>query len=230
MSFNYYFNDLSDWFGIERDADLYAENGAVVNDQEFDYILDLTGVLNDMFNTKTYQQNGANADLYDVNLTINTDYVVNMAANTGMANSASNLATGILSGSATIGTRVLEILALKIFGHARARAAIANDNAIVAGLANDLANHVQNVVTAHRNDIFNQYVQQDLAELNANDVNVPVSFNFQNDTLVFPGYVTGSLVNKGQLSPELLNGPDDMSTHTVANGDYNVPILIKLCQ
>jgi hypothetical protein len=146
-----------------------------------------------------------------------------------MTNSASNLATGILGTGTTIGTRVLEILALKIFGHARARAAIANDSDIVAGIASDLANHVQNVVTAHRNDIFNQYVQQDLAELNANDVDAPVSFNFQQDTLVFPGYVAGSLVNKAGLSPELLNGPVDMSGHMVANGDYNVPILLRLC-
>ena len=229
MSFNYYFNDPSDWFSINRNADLYAQNGALPNLNEFDYILDISGVLNDMFNTKTYQQNSEDANLYNVSLVVNADYVVNMTANTNMVNSASNLATGIVGSNTTVGTRVLEILALKIFGHARARAAIANDSDIVAGIASDLANHVQNVVSAHRNDIFNQYVQQDLAELSANDVNEPVSFNFQNDTLIFPGYVSGSLVNKAGLSAQLLNGPADMSGHMVANGDYNVPILLRLC-
>ena len=228
MSFTYFFNDASDLFGIERNADLYAQNGALPGNN-YDYVIDFSGVFNEMFNVKTYQQNSANADLYDVDLTINRTYVEGMANATTMVEEQASLNVGILQSSQTLGTRVLEVLALKIFGHARARAAIANDNEIVVGLASDLANHVQAVVTSHRNDIFNQYVQQDLAELNANDMDTPVSFNFQDDKLVFPGYITGSLMNKSGLSADLLNGPTDASTHQVVNGDYNIPILLRLC-
>jgi hypothetical protein len=87
-------------------------------------------------------------------------------------------------------------------------------------------NHVNNVLQSHKNDIFNQYVQQDLPQLNANDVNEPVNFNFLDDSLAFPGYIAGSLVDLPNLSDDLKNGP--MDGHAMVNGVYNVPILIKI--
>jgi len=230
MSFTYFFNDAADWFDITRNADLYAENANVANLNEYDYVIDISGALDSVFSTRTYQQNSANADLYDVTLTVNHSAVMNMTDASTMAKQASSLDAGINGPATTFGTRVLEVLALKIFGHARARAAIANDNDIVAGLASDLANHVQTVVDNHKNDIFNQYVQQDLVNLNANDVDTPVSFNFAADTLSFPSRIVGSLINPGRLSADLLNGPTDASGHQLVNGEYNIPVLIRLCQ
>ena len=124
-------------------------------------------------------------------------------------------------------TRILEILALKIFGHARARAAISNDTELTIGIQSNLQNHIISVLNTHGQDIFNQYVNQDLPELNQNDINQPVNFNFQNDVFSFPGYIVGSLIDKQNLSNALLNGVSGGFTDMV-NGDYNIPILIRI--
>lgn len=228
----YFFNDANDSFGINRNADLYANNVTPVNLQEYDYVITLQGALDSLFSTKTYQQSADNINNNDMNnvdvtLTLNNTAFDDMFYNTAMSNAAASITSGVLgSGACDFNTRVLEILAIKIFSHGRARAAIANDSEIIAGIRNDLYNHVNNVVQAHKHDIFNQYVQQDLPQLNADDINSPVPFNFSNDTLAFPGYINGSLVDLANLSDDLKNGPVD--GHALVNGLYNVPILIKL--
>ena len=226
MSYTYFLNDV---FAVEQDTALYAQNGVAPNLNEYDYIVTLPCNLRDMFSAMTYQQNSQDANLFNVDLTINDSALNSTIAASNMVQQASNLATGIVATN-TVGfdTRVLEILALKIFGHARARAAIANDTTITATLNSDLSNHVHNVVSTHKDDIFCQYVQQDNPDLNANDVNAPVDFNFASDYIAFPGYVAGSLIDQPNLSADLLNGPADQSTHSLVNGAYNVPILIRL--
>lgn len=223
----YFFNDANDTFGINRDVDLYANNVTPVNLQEYDYVITLSGALDSLFSTKTYQQNGN--DMNDVNLVLDLDQASfnSMFNNTSMANAAATITSGVLGANACdFNTRVLEVLAIKIFSHGRARAAIANDSDIIAGIRDDLYNHVSNVVAAHKHDIFNQYVQQDLPELNNNDVNEAVAFNFANDTLAFPGFIAGSLIDLPNLSDDLKNGPVD--GHALVNGLYNVPILIRI--
>lgn len=223
----YYFNDANDTFGINRNTDLYANNVAPVNLQEYDYVITLSGALDSLFSTKTYQQNGADMNQVDLTLSLNQSSFNEMFNNTAMVNAGATISSGILGGIVCdFNTRVLEVLAIKIFSHGRARAAISNDTDIITAIKDSLYMHVSNVVAAHKHDIFNQYVQQDLPELNNNDVNVPVNFNFSNDTLAFPGFIAGSLVDLANLSDDLKNGPND--GHAMVNGLYNVPILIKI--
>ena len=223
----YFFNDANDTFGINRNTDLYANNVSPINLQEYDYVITLSGALDTLFSTKTYQQNGGDMNEVDLTLELNQNSFNDMFNHTGMANAGATIVSGVSApDSVDFNTRVLEVLAIKIFSHGRARAAISNDTDIINAIKSDLYMHVSNVVAAHKHDIFNQYVQQDLPELNNNDVNVPVNFNFSNDTLAFPGFIAGSLVDLANLSDDLKNGPND--GHAMVNGLYNVPILIKI--
>lgn len=223
----YFFNDVTDAFGINRNTDLYANNLSPVNLQLYDYVITLDCDLNNLFNTKTYQQNTMDMNQYNVDLQLNDWVFNNSFNNTTMVNAAATISSGILGVNACdFNTRVLEVLAIKIFSHGRARAAIANDSDIIDGIQNDLRNHVMNVLNSHKNDIFNQYVQTDNPNLSANDVNEAVNFNFDSDSLAFPGFIAGSLVDLANLSDDLKNGPNDGAA--MVNGLYNVPILIKI--
>lgn len=229
MSLTYFFNDANDAFGINRNTDLYANNVNPVNLQLYDYVITLNCPLDNLFNNKTYQQNTNDMNQYNVYLELNTVVFDNAFNLTTMNNAAANITSGVLGANACdFNTRVLEILAIKIFSHGRARAAIANDTDIIAGIQNDLRNHVNNVLNAHKNDIFNQYVQTDNPNLANDDVNGNnyINFDFNGDSLAFPGYISGSLVDLNNLSDDLKNGPNDGAA--MVNGLYNVPILIKI--
>ena len=191
----------------------------------YDYIITLDSSFNYLFNVKTYKQNSLNPSDVDISFNISINDYNNMYKNTNMQQTQSNAYMYGSVDKIDFGTRILEILALKIFGHARARAAINNDVTIVNNLQDDLYNHLENVVQKHKYDIFNMYVSQDLPELNQDDISEPVNFNFNYDKIMFPGFVKGSLSNKNLLSPSLLNGPTH-GINSVVNGDYNIPILI----
>ena len=66
--------------------------------------------------------------------------------------------------------------------------------------------------------------------LNNNDINEPINFNFTNDVIDFTGYIHGSLLDTEQLSSNLLNGPTSGNSTSLINGVYNIPILIKFGQ
>lgn len=227
MSIEYFFNSVNDTFGINANAALYVAPSNVVSLANYDFVIKLTGQMNDYFNTKTYQQNSLDINAVNIKLETNNDFY-----NIGYFNTTMSLGTFSFNDNGietytSFNTRILEILALKIFGHARARAAISNDTEITVGIQSNLQNHIITVLNTHSQNIFNQYVNQDLPELNQNDINQPVNFNFQNDVFSFPGYIVGSLIDKQNLSNALLNGVAGGFTDMV-NGDYNIPILIRI--
>ena len=225
MSVEFFFDSP---FGINANTAIYAEPPTNVSLAQIDFVIKLTGQLNDYFNTRTYQQNSIDINLVNINLTLNNDFYNNFGyLNTNMSLGFYSFNNNGIENLTSFDTRILEILALKIFGHARARSAISNDTDIVAGVKANLRNHIQNVLTNSAQSIFNQYVNQDLPELNQNDINQPVSFNFENDILSFPGFIVGSLMDKQNLSNSLLNGVSGGYSEMI-NGDYNVPILIRL--
>jgi hypothetical protein len=224
MSFVYFYNDV---FSINRDTDLYASNKPSYNDQLYDYIITINGSLNNLFSKKSYQQDPNNINNVIINFEINNNTYNNHYLATNILSTTNSLTNGIISEDFDFNTRILEILALKIFGHARARAAFSNDTDIIFDLQNEFYNHINNVVQNHKHDIFNQYVQLDKPEMIKNDVNRPVNFNFTNGTFSFPGYISGSLIDKNNLSNGLLNGPKT-GISSVENGEYNIPILIKI--
>ena len=236
----YFFSDV---FAIDRNTALYVAPSTDAG-ADYDYIISLdASTLSQFFTTSTYTQNANNLNSVDVTLTLN-DAALNAAIDASSMTSPTGTGTGgkrsLLNGvesSLGVDTRILEILALKIFGHARARAAIANDTEIIAGLKYDLFNHIHTIVSDHKNDIFNQYVNYDLAAMNTNDIDVAVSFEFTNDMLSFPAYLNGSLYNSanaaggvGEVSAALKNGPDsgDANDTKLENGLYNIPILFKI--
>ena len=224
MSVVYFYNEV---FDINRNTDLYADNKLVYNEQLYDYIITINGSLNCLFSKKSYQQNLCDMNNVNINFEINNNYYYNYYITSTISTTTNALVNGVLVEECNFDTRVLEILALKIFGNARARAAISNDTDIIYDLQNEFYNHINNVIQNHKYDIFNQYVQLDNVEMRRDDINRPVNFNFTNGVFSFPGHISGSLADKNNLSAELLNGPK-VGISSVENGEYNIPILIKI--
>jgi len=121
---------------------------------------------------------------------------------------------GILAGNTlTVGQRIVEIMALKIFGSARAKAAIANDTDIEATVWKGA---LETTFNTDRNTIFEQYVNLDRVQQEANanvDYNDPsqmTPFNFSGLTFVLPVHVSLDSMkdDAGQsLTGAILNGP-----------------------
>ena len=230
ISRTYFFNNL---LAINRNTGVFDAN-TTDEGTNYDYIISLDShMLVDLFDTKTYQQNVDNIDNVDVNFVINQS-IFNDSFNSTTIMTTRSLINGVET-TTDIGTRILEILALKIFGHAKARAAIANDTIIIDNLSNNLYNHFNNIIQNHKYDIFNQYVNYDLPNLNADDVLTNQDFNFDNDIISFPALLSGHLydITSGTttgISAFLNNGPiSGIENDTqLIDGVYNVPILFKI--
>lgn len=221
MTTTYFFDEK---FAINKNTEIYAQNTTTIDNSSYDYIITLQGSLDGLFNNHSYIQNSTNPNQVDITLALNTTAFNTRYNTTIMTNGSDALTYGIES-DLDFNTRVLEILALKIFGHARARAAISNDTTIIDGIQLNLSNHLNSIFETHKHDIFNQYIQTDNPNINTNDINNPVTFNFSDDFLAFPGYIAGQLNTPG-LSASLNNGPTGGSA--LVNGTYNIPILIKI--
>ena len=224
MSVNYYFNEP---LFINTQAQIYAANDNFIDTNIYDYIISFNTLFNTFFDMKTYMQNVENPNNIDINFSVSFNEFKNTYRNTTMQPTESNAFMYGTIETIDFSTRILEILALKIFGNARARAAINNDNYIINNLQNSLYNHINDFMNKHKYDIFNMYVQQDLPELSQDDITQPVSFNFTYDKIAFPGYIKGTLANKMSLSGSLLNGPPH-GINSVINGEYNIPILLMI--
>lgn len=229
---------------ITQDTAVYGET-PVVDDTEYDYILDIditSTTLNDLFATRVFvqnssEQNNAGENIFDVTLALNNSYVESLlggnnvdlsSAKTDVTNKAA-YSTIDSSVSQKMGLRLLEVMATKIFGHARARAAISNDTAFYL-LKTAVSEALHDAVSNKRNDIFNQYVQYDRIEQNpSNDVTVNGVFNFQDTTLHIPMFLNGEMISSLSAPTDLLNGPD-VGGLQVINGLYNIPMLLKFNQ
>jgi len=168
-----------------------------------------------LFANASFMQNFLNIDDVDVNLTLNSAWFINQLNSTntsvifngyltgettgmeGIINTPINQGattggyqfTSVYSGSfQTLGYRLLEITAVNLFHHAKARAAIENDDTFVYGTAPDfihggtlyssLANQLTISFQTDKHNIFNQYIELGRYTPGQNDVNVPVNFNF----------------------------------------------------
>jgi hypothetical protein len=129
-----------------------------------------------------------------------------------------------------LGLRFLEVVATKIFGHARARAAIENDQEFYKNTAGSLikqiSDGVQSGFNSKKSDIFNMYVSYDRIEDNKNDdVNAPSNFNFQHTSWEFPICLKSTLVGSGDMT-ELNLGPY-VGGNRLTAGSMAVPILLR---
>lgn len=192
---------------------LYGSNeGTILDETNYDYIIDINS--NNLFDNKYYQLNPNNTNEVNIVLDMNQEIFLESLNNTKMKNMGSALSLGIESGL-SYETRLLEILALKIFGHAKARAAIYNDTDIINNASNNLFNRFNELIIEHSVDIFNQYIYS-----KNNNYNNIENFNFSNHKFAFPIHLKGSLdVNK--------NGPVG-GINQIINGKYNIPLLVRL--
>jgi hypothetical protein len=156
---------------LTANASVYTGNiGEVMRE----YDIEISVSQEDLFATRTYQDSG-DAVLLDITSAHELKgYNASLTAN-DLVNG-----TGILSGtSRTVGDRLVEILAIKLFGNARARAALANETAIAATSV-----IVNSALVAEAHHIFNEYAALDRTD-NENNVDGPKTFNFQGDQFQF---------------------------------------------
>jgi hypothetical protein len=168
-----------------------------------------------------YVQSASNPNNVNINLDLspNSDYLkellgynevynagnvvqnsVEFAASGPSASGRKGSVTGITVGApnSNIGFRLLEIAAIQIFNHAKARAAIRNDTEFTTSMQH-IVDSIPNLVNEYniteetKLEMYNTYVQQNLASL-SDDVTSPVAFNWNvynfNDT-----YVSGVQLN-----------------------------------
>ncbi len=251
-------------FTLTQDTNVYGQH--IDEGNNFDYILRInvaslcSGNMSLLFNNASFSQN--TADLNDVNINIVLDDSLTYAdwgtvfnnQNLVTLNVAqSNVAFSTLQPEElqTVGDRLLEIVAHKIFGHGQARAAISNDTQFYTHddkLWDNLSNAVLN--TTFRDEIFNQYValgrysteansNATTSPNNQNDVNNMnggpswVPFNFNGLTFDYPMFIAGNMLTDPSLTNEernlIQNGPN-VGGSLLANGVYNVPVLVKFHQ
>jgi hypothetical protein len=197
-----------------------------------------TNTTHNLFNTAQYIKNNDNPDFPDLSFEINSQIISN--------SQVSNVTTKIINyygewSTVTLGQSILEILALLLFGHPNARAAISNDNDFVDSLdqtktAPTLANIIQNTITTilsvDKNNIFNQYtITPQYVE--ATDANVPINFDFTGLILTFPLYMMGNVdvhTTKIDFNGKELNFINDTGSTVInkfiTNGQYNIPIVL----
>jgi hypothetical protein len=211
MSYYYYENDS---FVINK----YKQNANPIVYNGYDYTITLNGSYNNLFNTKTFQYTN-NSNNIIINFELNNDYFNNIFNQTFME-TETNSQFNDTSYISSFNTRILEILALKIFGNAGARCAFSNDTQIINNLQNNLLNHVNKVIQNHKYDIYNQYDKNNII---INDINQKNIFNFYDSALAFPGLIQGKL--SYPIIPKIVAG-----VSKVINGEYNIPILIKIYQ
>lgn len=211
---SYYYVTENDSFSINNKNYDPTQN---INNLQFDYIIELKGSLDDLFNTKQFD---ITENSLFVNFALNNQYYEFMFNNTKMSTDTESQITGI-SNNTDFNTRILEILALKIFGHAGARAAISNDTYITNNLCNNLYLHINKVIDSHKFDMYNQYNKEILPYFNYEQI---TNFDFTDYTLSFPGSIYGKL--SYNFKPKTIGGISGVDN----NGEYNIPILIKLGQ
>lgn len=230
---------LSNNLTINQDTSVYSYYNS--ENSGYDYILEynIRSFINDnpdittLFTTATYQQSN-DINNVNINLIINPNIInshINASVVTIQPGDTRNT-SGFSLQRESLGDRLVEIVAHKIFGHAQARAAINNDTEFYQyddNIWSHLCTTLANNDFAH--NLFNQYVSLDRITNENDDINYPVNFNFNGLSLDFPLYLTGSLVLDNSLSPsellELRNGPNLSGGTALVNGRYNVPILVK---
>jgi hypothetical protein len=255
-------------FTVTQNASLYAQNGLTATISSYDYILNINVTAagfsgNQLFSYANYQQGLLNNGI------VNTNSLNNVALNLAFNNTVLNTFllgnyTNITSANSnvtntfaynTLNTanqqlpfRILEIVATKIFGSAKAQSAIYNDTDFYAPftVANSMLNQIQNGInnviqnTQMQLNIFNIYVGLDRIETqttnnvnSTNDVTLPANFNFQNTIWDFPIFLQvnlfdASVVNGTAYSNlALLNNGPNVGGVQLASGSMNIPLLVR---
>ena len=189
-------------FQITQNANLYIMDELTLGTRNFHFSMNCGTSLNSLFNTRTYKQNSTNAQNVDINLSINETYAATLFNNLVNAGGTSPNFLGMETVVATtFSQRLLEMAALKIFGHAKARAAIANDSdftnlhtVVIGHLTNSFSN------SDIKNNFFEQYVLLRKNSLNQNDVDQNINFNLDATQIYIYGILNGSILDATPLT------------------------------
>ena len=219
-------------FSVTQNANLYIMDMGTIEQRRYHWVIECGTTLNSMFTNRNYTQiTGAN-DGYSANLTVNMTQVDAWLTTTGLTydstgTAGSNPTTylGVETNAQNFNFRLLEMAALEIFGHAKARAAIANDN---------LFNNYNSLVTTHlstaflnqnvRNSFFEQYVEIN-RYYNSNDINnTLVPFNLANTSFYVFGNLNGEIVDATNTAT-LLGTPGGSGFFLKSN--YCAPMRIQ---
>ena len=195
-------------------------------EEKYDFVLKLkTDKTNlfDIFSDAYYLNNGDGSSniILNVNKTFIKDRMKLNKTSIITENSDTSIA-GFESGYKMFGSRMLEIIALKIFGHPQARAAISNDTKWYKDtLISDIVNSASNSFNEKTNEIFDLYkIGNNFNSIYEQNIN----FDFTNTYFDIPFYLTGSL--GPSISNEVANGPN-MGGSVLVNGLYNVPLILR---
>jgi hypothetical protein len=218
---------------VTQGTNLYSNNGeSNANTSEYDYVFNVAVAdSTSVFNVATWIQNQDDENSYNANLTVDSDALLTLFNTATTSVTAGRGTNGTFDNSAqSVGLRFLELAAVKIFGHAKARAAISNDKDFTSSHSGKIMEQIVTGVVSKinpfiANRLFETYVSADL--INTDDVTSPQSFNLSGTTWEFPIDFTSSLSGTS-LTADLNNGPDDNGVRLADGAMNNVPILLRL--
>jgi len=254
-------------FTISQTANIFSNNLPLPYTEEYDYILDvnINGIwnsMNDLFIERrfmTEDEAGLNGSNYDfIHLNVDRNTLANLLTTADVVSISSEKQSVYLDhagvyntldmrNSQLVGFRFLEIVATKIFGHAKTKIAIENsdeyytndyndDYNIVNSLIGQIAWGIFNSVINKKVDIMNDYIKTDRIQDNADGAVLTningyprpfMDFNFNDTVWEFPIiFHTKLLSTSGDSIVELNNGPDVGGAQLV-NGIMDVPVLIR---
>ena len=262
MSDHFFVNES---FTISQTANIYSNNLPFVNTDIYDYILDINinGVwdsMNNLFAERRFMTETTynDANTYDyIHLNVNRENLASLletsntvlitSTQTSVYSSHSSV-HATLSGSPELsGFRFLEMVAIKVFGHAKTKIAIENAdeyyvndyvdaNTAVNSLIGQIAKGIFNSVTNLKQELMNEYIQTDRIEDNsANAVLTNVNgfprpfmeYNFNDTVWEFPIVFHTELATTGNDTISELNNGPDVGGAVLTNGSVNVPVLLR---
>ena len=257
---------VNDSFTISQTANIFSNNLPLPYTSDYDYILDINinGVwesMNNLFEDRRFMTEPQHADsnVYDfVRLNVNRENLANLLSTSDVVSISSDKNTIIVDHTSVYGTldarntqlvgfRFLEIVATKVFGHAKTKIAIensdeyyANDyvdaNTAVNSLIGQIAKGIFNSVINKKYEIMNEYIKTDRIEDNAenavltnvNDYPRPfMEYNFNDTVWEFPIVFHTDLATTGDDTINELNNGPDVGGARLANGSVDVPVLLR---
>jgi len=215
------------------------------------YRLSIT--MNDLFTTLTYEQTPQDSTKVDLNvLPNNYTFGVLLSAFTSIYSAKTSVLshynpyTSLRKNPASVGDKMLQVIATKLFGNPRTVAAIVNDtdfiNLTTAGspVSISIINGIVNAIYAQATSLFKQYVGSGIYSADGyglqygyGDSTVPITFNLTNTTMSMPLTLIGALgvvgSNLGPLASglALIKNGVDCGGSKIVNGLYSIPFLLK---
>ena len=191
------------------------------NPESFDYniTINTSGQKQTLFNTATYLYTSISTPpvfTFNLSLTNISSFLSSSSSLTSRSNSLT-IINGLESSLRPFGERLLEIVAIKIFGHPKARAAISNDNSFYN--ITQLSTKVFDTLNNQRNELGNYYMG--IYDIQPNSTSQTINVN--NFNIIFPFFLNGA-TQKSSINL-FRNGPN-VGGSLLVNGQYNIPLLL----